>query len=108
MFPTSGKNLETGTIASICRCARSGEGVHPQHSSKCLGSVTSPEVKGEIDVLLVLFSSTLFFFLTPFSCYLNFQTSALMSFVETSRGLLAHGQVLVLVNRRESLSPTFF
>lgn len=43
-----------------------------------------------------------FFFFTPFSCYLNFQTSALMSFVGTSRGLLAHGQVLVLVSRRES------
>lgn len=102
VFPTSVKNLlEKGAMASPCRCDRSREGVHPQHNLKCLGSVTSPEVKGEIDFLLVLFSSTLFF-LTPFSCYLNFQTSALMSCVGTSRGLLAHGQVLVLVNRRES------
>lgn len=74
-----------------------------QHNLKCSGSVASPEVKGETDFLLVVFPSPLFFFFfTPFSCYLNFQTSALMSFVGTSRGLLAHGQVLVLVSRRES------
>lgn len=53
-------------------------------------------------VILPLF---FFFFLTPFPCYLNFQTSALMSIVGTSRGLLAHRQVLVLVSRRESRIP---
>lgn len=38
-----------------------------QHNLKCLGSVVSPEVRGETDFLLGLFSSPLFFFfLLPF------------------------------------------
>lgn len=64
---------------------------------KCLGSVASLEVKGETDFLLTATPPP---FKTPFPCYLNFQMSALMSIVETSRGLLAHRQVLVLVSGR--------
>ena len=68
-------------------------------SLKGLGSAASREVKGEVGFLWVLFPSPLFI---PFACYLSSQTSALMSFVGTSRGLLAHRQVLVLLSRRKS------
>lgn len=64
---------------------------------KCLGSVASLEVKGDTDFLLAATPPP---FKTPFPCYLNSQMSALMSIVGTSRGLLAHRQVLVLVSGR--------
>lgn len=64
-----------------------------------LESGTSSEVKGEADGFLgvVFLAPPPFLFpLTPLPCYLNFQISALMSIVRTSRGLLAHQQVLLL------------
>lgn len=97
----SGRDLEKETIAFVCGYDQSRECVCPLALFKVFGGL-SPLQRSKVRqtfVGVVVFP-LFFFFLLP--CYLNFQTSALMSIVGTSRGLLAHRQVLVLVRRRES------
>lgn len=86
--------LVNGTTTSLHRSERGRDSVHVLKQLKCLGSVASLEVKGEIDFLLVAPPPP------PLPCYLHSQMSALMSIVGTSRGLLALRQVLVLVSGR--------
>lgn len=71
----------------MCGYDQSRESVCPLALFKVFGGL-SPLQRSKVRQTFVSVVPPPLFFLLP--CYLNFQTSALMSIVGTSRGLLAH------------------